>query len=312
MPKQRTIGVLAGGESPEREISLVSGKHVFESLILGGGDARLLKLDTLDDLVPQLKGIDVVFNCLHGGAGEDGTVQLLLDVFDIPYAGSGVQACARAMDKAKARRLFASQQIPIARGLSYQEGDLDAFLGTAAEEIGFPLVIKPGNGGSTIGVSLIESPDELRPAAVAILEGFPSVVVEEYVGGRELTTGILRIDGVDIALPVVEIVIPGKLFDYEAKYTKDVAEFLFPAPLDEATGRRVQDVSLRAHNALGCYGYSRVDLRLADDDTPYVLEVNTLPGMTPMSDLPRSASAIGIDYDRLVQLMLATTLKEDE
>ncbi|MFC2099245.1 D-alanine--D-alanine ligase, partial [Candidatus Bipolaricaulota bacterium] len=170
MTKLRTIGVLAGGDSPEREISLVSGKHVLEALGRIGEDARFLELRTLDDLVPQLTGIDVVFNCLHGGGGEDGTVQLLLDVFGIPYPGSGVQACARAMNKARARSLFEAQEIPIAKGLSYQEGDLAAFLDTAKEEIGFPLVIKPGNGGSTIGVSLVEGHEKLSAAATAILE----------------------------------------------------------------------------------------------------------------------------------------------
>jgi len=306
------IGVLAGGDSPEREISRVSGRHVLEALHRIGEAASLLELDTLDDLVPRLTGIDAVFNCLHGGAGEDGTVQLLLEVFGIPYAGSGVQACARAMDKVKARNLFASQEIAIARGLAYQEGDLDEFLGRAAADIGFPLVIKPGNGGSTIAVSLIEGEEALRPAAEEILRTFPSLLVEEYVAGRELTVGILRVEGVETALPVVEIVIPGKLFDYEAKYTEDVAEFLVPAPLDEEAGRQIQAISLRAHQALSCFGFSRVDLRLTADGSPYVLEVNTLPGMTPMSDLPRSAAAVGIDYDRLVELMLATAFKEDE
>ena len=302
----RIVGVLAGGDSPEREVSLASGSHVHRALTAGSCDASLLAIDSLDDLVPALAGIDVVFNCLHGGAGEDGTVQLLLDVMGIPYAGSSARACFRAMDKAGARAIFASQGIPIPDGRAYETGDLSAFLDGAAGEIGFPMVVKPGNAGSTVAVDYIEDPTQLRAAANSILAEFPSLVVEAYVAGRELTVGILRRGDADTPLPVIEIRIPGKLFDYEAKYTEGVAEFLAPAPLDDKTARQLQEVSLRAHEALGCNGYSRVDLRLAEDGSPYVLEVNTLPGMTPISDLPRAAAVAGIPYPDLVACMLAT------
>lgn len=306
MTARRTIGVLAGGDSPERDISLISGSHVHRALTENGHDASLISIDSLDDLVPQLRGIDVAFNCLHGGTGEDGTVQLLLDVMGIPYAGSGARACFKAMEKPRARAVFAVQGIPIPEGCSYEEGDLAAFLRNAIDRLGFPMVIKPGNAGSTVAVYFIENENDLRNASDSILDAFPSVVVEEYIEGREITVGILRQGDANAALPVIEIRIPGKLFDYEAKYTDGVAEFLAPAPLDPSTAERLQDVSLRAHETLGCSGYSRVDLRLAEDGTPYVLEVNTLPGMTPISDLPRAAAAAGIPYDRLVDTMLAT------
>jgi len=312
LSKRRGIGVLAGGDSPEREVSLVSGPHVHEALLRAGHVALLIEIQTLDDLVPRLQDVDVVFNCLHGGSGEDGTVQLLLDVFGIPYAGSGSQACARAMDKSKARSLIASQEIPIARGLSYDGGDLEAFIERAATSIPSPWVAKPTNGGSTIAVSFVETAERLLSEAKAILKRFPSVLIEEYIDGREITVGILEAEGTEITLPVIEIEIPGRLFDYKAKYSEGVAEFVVPAPLDEAVARRAQDVSLRAHRALGCTGFSRVDLRLANNGTPYVLEVNTLPGMTPMSDLPRAAAAIGIDYGRLVEIMLESASKGGE
>ena len=302
----RTVGVLAGGNSPEREVSVTSGNHVHRALTACGHDASLLPIDSPDDLVPALDGVDVVFNCLHGGCGEDGTVQLLLDVMAIPYAGSGARACFRAMDKARARAIFSSQGISIPNGRTYEAGDLSAFLDGAAAEIGFPMVAKPGNAGSTVAVDFVEDPADLRAAADAILAAFPSLIVEAYVAGRELTVGILRRNGADAPLPVIEIRIPGKLFDYDAKYTDGVAEFLAPAPLDDEIARQVQAVSLRAHEALGCSGYSRVDLRLSEDGTPYVLEVNTLPGMTPISDLPRAAAAAGIPYPELVARMLAT------
>jgi len=295
----------------EREVSLVSGQRVHEALRRLGHDAHLVRIDTLDNLVPGLRDIDVVFNCLHGGAGEDGTVQLLLDVMGIPYAGSGAQACARAMDKARSRALFASQDIPTPAGAVFEGGDLEAFLRAAATELRFPLVIKPSNGGSTVGVQLVEDEKALASAASALLSTFPSLIVEEYVEGRELTVGILRIDGEDESLPVVEILFPRRLFDYEAKYTDGVAEFLAPAPLDEPTSHVVRETALKAHRALGCSGYSRVDLRLGTDDVPYVLEANTLPGMTPLSDLPRAAAVAGIAYDRLVEVCLQTADKEE-
>ena len=312
MTAKRTIGVLAGGDSPERDISLISGSHVHRALRGNGHDALLIPIDSLDELVPRLNGIDVVFNCLHGGAGEDGTVQLLLDVMGIPYTGSGAQACFRAMEKPRSRAIFATQGVPIPNGHSHTEGDLAGFLGRAVEALGFPMVTKPGNAGSTVAVHFVENPEELRTAADSILATFPSLLVETYIEGREITVGILRQGGADAALPVIEIRIPGKLFDYEAKYTDGVADFLSPAPLDPETATRLQEISLRAHEVLGCSGYSRVDLRLSDDGTPYVLEVNTLPGMTPISDLPRAAASAGIPYEQLVEVMLRTADKEDE
>ena len=311
MAQEQIIGVLSGGDSPERDVSLVSGRGVHEALVRMGHRAELIEIDTADDLVPRLREIDVVFNCLHGGAGEDGTVQVLLDVMGIPYAGSGAQACARAMDKVRSRSLLAAQEIPIPPGASFEEGDLEAFLHAVAVDPGFPLVIKPGNGGSTVAVHLVDDRDSLAEAAGSILETFPSLIVECYIEGRELTIGILRTDGADAPLPVIEIRIPGKLFDYEAKYSDGVAEFLAPAPLDDAVARSVQEVALNAHRALGCAGYSRVDVRLGEDGVPYVLEANTLPGMTPLSDLPRAAAVAGIDYDRLVEACLRTADKED-
>ena len=312
MQGKRTIGVLAGGDSPERDISLVSGSNVHRALIENGHDARLISIDSLDDLVPKLGGIDIVFNCLHGGSGEDGTVQLLLDVMGIPYAGSGAQACFRAMEKPRSRAIFAAQGIPIPEGLSYESGDLAPFLEKALDTLGLPMVIKPGNAGSTVAVHFIDGPDQLHATADSILAAFPSLVVEEYIEGREITVGVLRQGTADAALPVIEIRIPGRLFDYEAKYTDGVAEFLAPAPLDAETAERLQEVSLQAHEVLGCTGYSRVDLRLGNDGTPYVLEVNTLPGMTPISDLPRAATAAGIPYPRLVDVMLSTADKEED
>ncbi len=306
---QQVIGVLAGGDSPERNVSLLSGKGVFDALQRRDYSSRLIEIDTLDDLVPGLRGIDVAFNCLHGGAGEDGTVQLLLDVMGIPTIGSGPLACARAMDKAQAKAAFRSKDIPTPAGVSVTTESLEAKLQEVVDTLTFPMILKPQNGGSTISVHRVETESNLLSAAQSILADFDTVLIEPFISGRELTVGILLIEGEEVPLPVIEIRFPGDLFDYKAKYTAGQAEFLAPAPLSLEVASRVQGIALRAHQSLGCYGFSRVDFRLGEDEVPYVLEVNTLPGMTPLSDLPRAAAVIGIEYDDLVEMMLATSKK---
>ncbi len=303
---KRTIGVLAGGDSPEREVSLLSGRGVFDALQRRGNSVCFVEIDTLDDLVPGLKGIDVAFNCLHGGSGEDGTVRMLLDVMGIPSIGSGPLACSRAMDKAQAKAIFRSKDIPTPAGVSVDAESIETKIREAVDTLTLPMILKPQNGGSTISVLRVEVEAGLLPAAQSILSEFDSVLIEPFISGRELTVGVLRIEGGEIALPVIEVRFPGDLFDYRAKYTDGEAEFLAPAPLSPDVAERVQAIALRAHQALDCYGFSRVDLRLGEDGTPYVLEVNTLPGMTPLSDLPRSAALQGIEYDNLVEIMLST------
>jgi len=304
---RHVIGVVAGGDSPERNVSLLSGKGVFAALQRLGHRAQMVKIDTLDDLVAGLGGIDVAFNCLHGGAGEDGTVQLLLDVMGIPTIGSGPLACARAMDKAKAKAIFRSKDLPTPAGATVTANTLETKVREAADTLSFPIILKPQNGGSTIAVHRVESESALRPALTTILDDFDAALIEPFIAGRELTVGILRIEGEGVALPVIEIRFPGQTFDYEAKYTDGSAEFLAPAPLSLEVAATIQDLALRAHQALDCFGFSRVDFRLSDDGVPYILEVNTLPGMTPLSDLPRAAAVMGIEYDPLVEIMLSTS-----
>ncbi|MFC2077187.1 D-alanine--D-alanine ligase [Candidatus Bipolaricaulota bacterium] len=305
------IGVLAGGDSPEREVSLVSGEHVKRALESLGYDAQLIITEELDDLFPALDGIDVVFNCLHGGSGEDGTVQLFLDVMGIPYAGSGAQACARAMDKVQAKSIFGTMRVPTPPWLSLDNGDPVALVDRIREAFSSPFVVKPTHLGSTIGVTVVENADDLPTAVEDVFDRHGTVLVESYIAGRELTVGILLRDGEEVPLPVIEIRTPDALFDYQAKYTDGIAEFVVPAQIPDDVAREVQAISLRAHQTLGCYGFSRVDLRLSEDGAPYVLEVNTLPGMTPISDLPRAAAAAGIRFEQLVEMMLKTSAKED-
>lgn len=306
MEKLGTIGVIAGGDSPERAVSLVSGEQVYTALMQLGAQARIVRINNLDDLVPGLRGIDVVFNCLHGGSGEDGTVQLLLEVLGIPCAGSGSLASALSMDKPRSKTVLAARGVVVPRWQVYQKGSLEEFLETACGTLGLPLVLKPWDQGSSVGVQIVDKDSEIVAAASQTLSQFGSLFVEEYIRGRELTAGILLINGEERALPLVEMRPKNRYYDYEAKYTKGMTEFLVPAPLPTKTTQQVQKAALAAHRILGCHGFSRVDLRLGDDDTPYVLEVNTLPGMTPTSDLPQAAAADGIDFPRLVEAMLQT------
>jgi len=311
MSTKPTVGVLSGGDSPEREVSLVSGRNVVRALESRGYDVRAVVIENLDGLFPALEGIDIAFNVLHGGSGEDGTVQLLLDVMRIPYAGSDALACWRAMDKARAKHVFRTMRVPTPPGVELDEETLEAGVDRAISELPPPFIVKPSGLGSTLGVSFVESFQKLRDAARASVETYGNTLIEPFVAGRELTVGILRLDAEDRALPVIEIRFPGQVFDYEAKYDDGVAEFFLPDDLPDELVHEIQAIALRAHEVLGCHGYSRVDFRLSEDNEPYVLEVNTLPGMTPLSDLPRAAAATGIGFEDLVEFMLATAQKEE-
>ena len=305
------IGVLAGGDSSEREVSLISGQRVDSALRDLGERCELIEIDNLDDLVQGLRGIDTAFICLHGGAGEDGTVQMLLDVMGIPYCGSRALASALAMDKARAKTTLRSKRIPVPEACVYQPGEpMEEFCREVIEKLSFPVVLKPCRQGSSIGVTILSEESELMAAATEVLSRFGSLLIEEYIPGHELTVGVLRHNGKDEVLPVVEIRAQDRFFDYEAKYTEGRTQFVIPAKLDEGLTSRVQETSLAAHHAIGCYGFSRVDLRLSKDGIPFVLEVNTVPGMTPTSDLPQAAAARGITFSELVRIMLETASQE--
>jgi D-alanine-D-alanine ligase len=310
MKHRGIIGVISGGDSPERDVSLVSGRQVHAALLALDYTATLVEITTLDDLVPKLRGVDLAFNCLHGGSGEDGTVQLLLEVLDIPYPGSGPQASALCMDKLQTKAVLMSSGLMVPKERTYLGEPIEVFAKQAREALGFPLVLKPRNLGSSIGVRIVDKEVDLMTAVSQIASQVGQFFAEEYISGRELTVGILAIDGEEQALPLVEMRPKERFFDYGAKYTKGRTDFLVPAPLDPTTTHRIQDVSLAAHRALGCAGFSRVDLRLREDGVPFVLEANTLPGMTPTSDLPRAAAAAGISFSQLVEIMLKTTSKE--
>jgi D-alanine-D-alanine ligase len=291
------VAVLMGGWSAEREVSLVSGEAAVAALRERGW--RVSALDVGRDLPARLAELrpDVVYNALHGRHGEDGTVQGLLEVMGIPYSHSGVLASALAMNKAMAKRLFASA------GLRCAESHLTTVDALRKGEVPLPTpyVVKPNQEGSSVGVKIVRDPNE----AAIDRNQWPygdEVLVERYIPGRELTVGVLG----DRPLAVTEIRHRHGFFDYHAKYTANEAEHLVPAPLPAELYERALDHALRAHRALGCRGVTRSDFRLDPDDPDglYLLELNTQPGMTPISLVPEQAAHVGISFaDLVVQLV---------
>lgn len=307
-PRDVKVAVLCGGDSPEREISLRSGKGVHSALLRAGFFAELIELAGYDGLPQRLAPFPVVFNVLHGGPGEDGTLQLLLELLGKAYVGSGPLACALAMDKHETHRLLSAKGLPVPQWRTWQGEELDGFL-EGVEEIGFPLVVKPRSEGSSVGVFLVKGQKELRRRAREVLESYGSLLLERFIPGREVTCALLEGDSGVEALPLVELRPRGRpLFDWGAKYAPGECEFVCPAELPEEAAARAAAVSRETFLALGCRDFARVDLRLAPDGTPYVLELNALPGMTEMSTFPRAAAAAGIPYQELVRRLISRAL----
>lgn len=304
------IGLLMGGPSSEREISLKSAQAVYEGL--SGLGLEVVPIDILSDdrqevaRLLQGAGLDCAFLALHGRFGEDGQIQGILDELKIPYTGSGARASSLAMDKLRSRQLFAERGLRVPACLVTHRHDPRP---ADAGDVPFPLpwVIKPVHQGSSIGLSIIDCADMLGAALACAFSFDQSVLVEEYVPGRELTVGILG----DRALPVVEIVSRNRFFDYQAKYQSGLTEYIVPARLDERTAERVRQAALEAHRALGCAGYSRVDLILDETGQPRILELNSIPGMTRTSLLPRAAREEGIAFDQLCLRLLHSAYEKE-
>ena len=310
--QRKKIGVLMGGPSAEREVSLNTGKAIVAALQEKNYNVVGIDLDPAH-FVQQLQEhqIDIVFNALHGLYGEDGKLQGALEMLGIPYTGSGVLASAMAMDKAVSKRLFQSAGIPTPRYqlLKRREGMGEAILNGILDEFEVPFVVKPSTQGSTIGLTIVQEPEELAAALEKAFNYDSEVLVEEFVDGSELTVGILG--GLQPeALPIVEIVPYSGIYDYHAKYTKGATEYFVPARVDEATTRLTQEVALAAFKILGCSGIARVDVRLDPSNHPYVLEVNTIPGMTATSLVPKAAAAVGMSFPELCERILLLTLEQ--
>lgn len=340
------ITVLMGGTSAERDVSLASGVRVAEALrsrgheviavdtahgILSAPDEQALLAGKIVKTIPpdvqslvrlnaQLPGTlrslpetDVVFLALHGGQGEDGTLQALLDLTGVPYTGSGHLASALAMDKDLSKHLFRAAGVPTAEwrmapvsGIGNRVAGIDAFSTEVERELGLPVVVKPSKQGSTVGLSVVRDIAQLGAAIEEARKHDDEVMVEQFIPGRELTVGILG----DEALPVGEIIPVHEIYDYECKYTAGMAREIFPADLTAEETRTIQELARRAFRALKLRGYARIDFRMAPDGVFYCLEANTLPGMTALSLIPQAAVAAGISFpelcERIVQLALQT------
>lgn len=291
------VGVLAGGPSNEREISLRSGKAVYDALVGEGCDAILLDIKgDICDIIGQ-SAIDIAFIALHGKFGEDGTIQRVLEEMGVPYTGSGVEASALALDKITSKEIFRKSGIPVP-GYAVLEGK-DISIASCAS-LGWPMVVKPQFEGSSIGLSIVGDEVSFKKAVDKALSYGKKVLVEEYVKGRELTVGVLG----NKALPVIEIVTSQGVYDYEAKYKDPDTRYLVPAPIDEETAKLAGELGERSHRSLGCRSFSRVDMMLDGSGKLFVLEVNTIPGMTERSLLPKAAGASGIDFGSLCVKLL--------
>jgi D-alanine-D-alanine ligase len=297
--RQKKIGVLCGGMSSEREVSLRTGEAIATALGARGHDARRIFVDRDLDLVLRQTPIDVAFIALHGTYGEDGCIQGLLECLGIPYTGSGVLASALAMDKAMSKRVFEREALPTPHWMLLEAGVPGSALDTSLLG-GYPLVVKPNAEGSTIGLSIVRHPSELQAAIHKAAEADPQVLVEQYIEGRELTVAVIG----EVAYPIVEIEPKSGFYDYASKYTKGMSTYTCPAQLEKELARHVRELAVEAAQVLGCRGVARVDFRLSDDDEPTILEVNTLPGMTPTSLVPMAAAAKGMSYDQLVARIL--------
>ena len=328
------IAVLFGGMSEERDVSIASAAQVIPALrslghevvavdtatgrVSGPAEQRLLTsgigpqppsgsalagikrgAPALVAEAADMRGVDVVFLALHGGAGEDGRIQAVLDLAGLPYTGSNHIASATAMDKDLSKRLFRAAGVPTADW---------RMAPVAAQEVaalGWPVVVKPNKQGSTVGLSVVRSPDALSAAVTLAQRYDDEVMVERFIPGRELTVGVLE----GHALPIGEIIAPGEVFDYQAKYQSGGAREIFPADLSPDISSRVQELALRAHAALKLGAYSRIDFRMDGRGAIWCLEANTLPGMTAASLLPQAARAAGIGFPELVERICKSAIR---
>ncbi len=333
MDKKLKVLLLLGGTSPEREVSKSTGKSVYKALINLGHEVVILDpayginqpleveeyfsendfteisnenyLDAINLIFPS--EISIAFLALHGKYGEDGTIQSLLELKGIKFTGSKVLSSAIAMDKIMSKILFEEYHVPTPEYFHFKKGE------RAAEEVknlidqkfGFPAVVKPNDQGSTVGLTICKSSDQLTEAIRNAFEYSDRILVEEYIPGRELTVAVID----NTALPVLEIRPKHETYDYECKYTSGMSEYIVPADVPEEVAKSMLEIAVQACKSLRCEVYARVDFRLSPDNQIYALEVNTLPGMTSTSLVPKMAKAVGISFEQLVEKIITLSLR---
>jgi D-alanine-D-alanine ligase len=302
------LAVLAGGTSAEREVSLNTGAQVVAALEERGH--RVTQIDSADDgFIESLRagGFAAVFICLHGRFGEDGTIQGLLELLGIPYVGSGVLASALAMDKVMSKHVFLAEGLKTPAFVVLRAG-VPADFAAISRRLGDKLVVKPVCEGSSVGMSIVHEPGELSEAVALAFEHDDTVLIEAFVSGAEVTVGVIGNDDL-IALPTLEVVPEHEFYDYESKYVPGMSRHIIPARVSEGVRAECQRVALAAHRALNCRGMSRTDTIVTTDDEVYVLEINTIPGMTRTSLLPDAARAAGIEFPELCERLVALALE---
>jgi D-alanine-D-alanine ligase len=303
--KKKRVGVMMGGLSREREISLKTGRAILKALTEKGYSA--CAIDVGEDIAEVLvkKRIEYAFLALHGRFGEDGTIQGMLELMRIPYTGSGVLASALALHKIMAKKFFDCEKIPTPRYQALGRHEIERNL-TPDLLLPFPVVVKPAREGSTLGVSIVRRKEELGPALGEAGKYDTEILAEEFMNGKEITVGILE----EIPLPIVEIVPKAGFYDYHSKYTKGETEYFIPARIPREKYLYAQEIGLKAFQALGCSGCARVDLMTDEGGNPFVIDVNTMPGMTETSLLPKAAGYAGISFGDLVErILLGASLK---
>ncbi|MCE5330447.1 D-alanine--D-alanine ligase [bacterium] len=297
------IGVICGGISSEREISLKTGGSIYEALLSNGYNAEFI--DFKGDNISVFNKIDVAFLALHGKYGEDGSVQGLLELFKIPYTGSGILASSLAIDKVFSKKIFILDGIPTPEYMNLNFSDklnLDDIKQDIERFAGYPLVVKPSREGSTIGVTIVENEDELEGSINFAGIYDSKILIERFIKGRQLTVSL--IGEKPTALPIVEVKPKSGFYDFKSKYTAGLTEYIVPALLDKDIEIKVKELAIKTHNSLGCFGVSRVDLILDESNKPFILEINTMPGMTATSLVPKAAAAAGISFEKLIEIIL--------
>lgn len=301
--KNSKIAVLCGGLSSEAEVSRRSGKGCFDALQrLGFKNAELVEVDK--NIAQKLKDgkYDYAYNALHGKYGEDGCIQGVLEILQIPYTGCGVMSSAICMNKEYTKRILATNpKIPLAKSVFVRKGE---DVKEMTKDLKYPVFTKPVSEGSSFGMTKVNTPDELENAYNAAIKYNDDVLIEEFISGAFVTVGVLEKDGKNIPTEILEIRPKNEWYDFESKYTPGMSEFVLPAELDEEMTKKVKHIAVLAHETAGCRGLSRVDFMISKDGIPYVIEINTSPGMTATSDLPAQSKVMGISYDNLVQIIM--------
>jgi len=305
--------VIMGGTSEEREVSLRSGNAVYDALKLSGYSVERLVLN--HDNLNQIEIIkpDVAFIALHGKFGEDGTIQGYLELMGIPYTGSGVAASAICMDKVISKKLFAYEQIPTADFIVLQRHEYvnnrDQIAEKLLQMMGLPVVVKPATQGSSIGTVIVKNQMDLIPALEQAFAYDREILIEKFIEGTEVTVAVLGNSSPRI-LPVIEITSENEFYDYQSKYTQGMCHHIIPARIEEGQIRQIEEICLRTYQSMGCRGVVRIDIIIDKTGNPYVLEVNTIPGMTEMSLVPDAAKAAGMSFEQLVDELIKLAFQD--